>query len=97
MYIPEDYFEIADKLHQITDTIPININNILEEFDDIEVQYVNYLKEPLVIKQDDGYLFKTVEYPSKKQRFIIAQHLAHLLLGHVDNYILKTLKTTVTL
>lgn len=86
MNIPEDYFEIADKLHQITDTIPININDILEEFDDIEVQYVNHLNEPLVIKHDDGYLFKTVEYPSKKQRFVIAQHLAHLLLGHVDNY-----------
>lgn len=86
MNIPEDYFDIADKLHQITDTIPININDILEEFDDIEVQYVNYLEEPLVIKHDGGYLFKTIEHPSWKQRFVIAKHLAHLLLGHVDNY-----------
>ena len=62
MNIPENYFDIADKLHQITDTIPININNILEEFDDIGVQYVVQLREPLVIKQADGYLFKTVEY-----------------------------------
>jgi hypothetical protein len=82
MNIPEDYFDIADKLHQITDTIPININDILEEFDDIEVQYVNYLEEPLVIKHDGGYLFKTIEHPSWKQRFVIAKHLAHLLLGH---------------
>lgn len=86
MNIPEDYFDIADKLHQITDTIPIKINDILKEFDDIEVQYVNQLNEPLVIKHDDHYLFKTVEYPSKRQRFLITKHLAHLLLGHVDKY-----------
>lgn len=86
MNIPEDDFDIADKLHKITNTIPININDILEEFDDIKVQYVNHLNEPLVIKHDDGYLFKTVAYPSKKQRFLITQHLAHLLLGHVDKY-----------
>lgn len=86
MYIPDYYFEIADKLHNITDTIPVNINAILEEFDDIEVQYVNYLEEPLVIKNDDHYLFKTIEYPSNQQRYVIAKHLAHLLLGHVDTY-----------
>jgi hypothetical protein len=86
MNIPKDYFDIADKLHQITDTIPININDILEEFDDIKVQYVNKLNEPLVIKHDGGYLFKTVEHPSWKQSFVIAKHLAHLLLGHVDKY-----------
>lgn len=85
--IPTEYHKIASKL-QATSEIPIDINRILTSFADIQLEYIgNITKDtPLVGKNDETYVFITVENPTRNERFIIAKNLAHLLLGHVDNY-----------
>lgn len=85
--IPTEYHKIASKL-QATSEIPIDINRILTSFADIQLEYIgNITKDtPLVGKNDETYVFITVESPTRNERFIIAKNLAHLLLGHVDNY-----------
>ena len=85
--IPTEYHKIASIL-QATSEIPININRILTSFADIQLEYIgNITKDtPLVGKNDETYVFITVENPTRNERFIIAKNLAHLLLGHVDNY-----------
>lgn len=84
--IPTEYHELASKLQ--TSEIPVDINSILETFTDIQLEYIGQLTAdtPLVGKNDDTYIFITVENPTRKERFIVAKNLAHLLLGHVDNY-----------
>lgn len=85
--IPTEYHEIASKLRQPTD-IPVNINQILKSFTDIRLEYIGKITTdtPLVGKDDEVYIFITVENPTQEERVIIAKNLAHLLLGHVDNY-----------
>lgn len=85
--IPTEYHKIASKL-QATSESPIDINRILTSFADIQLEYIgNITKDtPLVGKNDETYVFITVENPTRNERFIIAKNLAHLLLGHVDNY-----------
>ena len=85
--IPTEYHKIASKL-QATSEIPIDINRILTSFADIQLEYIgNITKDtPLVGKNDETYVVITVENPTRNERFIIAKNLAHLLLGHVDNY-----------
>lgn len=85
--IPTEYHKIASKL-QATSEIPIDINRILTSFADIQLEYIgNITKDtPLVGKNDETYVFITVENPTRNERFIIAKNLAHLLLGRVDNY-----------
>lgn len=85
--IPTEYHKIASKL-QATSEIPIDINRILTSFADIQLEYIgNITKDtPLVGKNDETYVFITVENPTRNERFIIAKNLAHLLLGHIDNY-----------
>lgn len=85
--IPTEYHEIASKLRQPTD-VPVNINHILTSFTDIQLEYIGKITTdtPLVGKDDETYIFITVENPTREERFIIAKNLAHLLLGHVDNY-----------
>lgn len=84
--IPTEYHEMASKLQ--TSDVPVDINGILETFTDIQLEYIGQLiaDTPLVGKNDDTYIFITVENPTRKERFIITKNLAHLLLGHVDNY-----------
>lgn len=84
--IPTEYHEIASKLQ--TSKIPIDINRILASFADIQLEYIGQITTdtPLVGKNDETYVFITVEIPTREERFIIAKNLAHLLLGHVDNY-----------
>lgn len=86
--IPTEYHEIALKLQQPTSDIPENINHMLTLFSDIQIEYINKIitDTPLVGKNNDTYIFITVENPTREERFIIAKNLAHLLLGHVDNY-----------
>lgn len=85
--IPTEYHEIASKLRQPID-IPVNINHILTLFTDIRLEYISKITTdtPLVGKDGEVYVFITVENPTREERFIIAKNLAHLLLGHVDNY-----------
>jgi hypothetical protein len=85
--IPTEYHEIASKLRQPID-IPVNINHILTLFTDIRLEYISKITTdtPLVGKDGEVYVFITVENPTCEERFIIAKNLAHLLLGHVDNY-----------
>ena len=85
--IPTEYHEIASKLLG-TSEIPIDINRILETFTDIQLEYIDKITTdtPLVGKNDDTYIFITVENPTREERFVVAKNLAHLLLGHVDNY-----------
>lgn len=85
--IPTEYHKIASKL-QATSEIPIDINRILTSFADIQLEYIGNITmdTPLVGKNDETYVFITVENPTRNERFIIAKNLAHLLLGHVDNY-----------
>ena len=85
--IPTKYHEIASKL-QVTAEIPVNINQILASFTDIQLEYIGNITTdtPLVGKNDETYIFITVENPTCNERFIIAKNLAHLLLAHVDNY-----------
>ena len=85
--IPTEYHEIASKLLG-TSEIPIDINRILETFTDIQLEYIDKITTdtPLVGKSDDTYVFITVENPTRKERFVVAKNLAHLLLGHVDSY-----------
>lgn len=85
--IPTEYHKIASKL-QATSEIPIDINRILTSFSDIQLEYIGKITTdtPLVGKDDETYIFITVEKPTREERFIIAKNLAHLLLGHVDNY-----------
>ena len=84
--IPTEYHEIASKLQ--TSEIPVDINRILAIFTDIQLEYIDKITAdtPLVGKNDDTYVFITVESPTREERFIITKNLAHLLLGHVDNY-----------
>ena len=84
--IPTEYHEIASKLQ--TSEIPIDINRILASFADIQLEYIGRITTDtsLVSKNDDTYVFITVENPTREERFIIAKNLAHLLLGHIDNY-----------
>lgn len=84
--IPTEYHDIASKLR--TSEIPVDINHILTSFSDIQLQYIGQITTdtPLVGKDDETYIFITVENPTREERFIIAKNLAHLLLGHVDNY-----------
>lgn len=84
--IPTQYHEIASKLR--TSEIPVDINQILTSFTDIRLEYIGKITTdtPLVGKNDETYIFITVENPTREERFIIAKNLAHLLLGHVDNY-----------
>lgn len=85
--IPTEYHEIVSKLRQPID-IPVNINHILTLFTDIRLEYISKITTdtPLVGKDGEVYVFITVENPTCEERFIIAKNLAHLLLGHVDNY-----------
>lgn len=84
--IPTEYHDIASKLQ--TSETPVDINHILETFADIQLEYIGKITTdtPLVGKDDETYIFITVEKPTREDRFIIAKNLAHLLLGHVDNY-----------
>lgn len=84
--IPIEYHELASKLQTVE--IPIDINRILEAFTDIQLEYIDKITTdtPLVGKDDDTYVFITVENPTQEERFIITKNLAHLLLGHVDKY-----------
>lgn len=85
--IPTEYHEIASKLLE-TSEIPVDINQILTSLTDIQLEYIDKITTdtPLVGKNDDTYVFITVENPTREERFIVAKNLAHLLLGHVDNY-----------
>lgn len=85
--IPTEYHKIASKL-QVTSETPVDINRILASFTDIQLEYIGRITTdtPLVSKNDETYVFITVENPTRNERFIIAKNLAHLLLGHVDNY-----------
>lgn len=85
--IPTEYHKIASKL-QVTSETPVDINRILASFTDIQLEYIGQITTdtPLVGKNDETYVFITVENPTRNERFIIAKNLAHLLLGHVDNY-----------
>lgn len=85
--IPTEYHKIASKL-QVTSETPVDINRILASFTDIQLEYIDQITTdtPLVGKNDEIYVFITVENPTRNERFIIAKNLAHLLLGHVDNY-----------
>jgi hypothetical protein len=82
------YHEMAVKLHQKEPEIPIDINHMLATFADIQLEYVDHITKdtPLVSKNDETYTFIAVHNPTPTERFIIAKHLAHLLLGHIDNY-----------
>lgn len=84
--IPTKYHELASKLQ--TSEIPVDINRVLETFADIQLEYIDKITTdtPLVGKNDDTYIFITVENPTREERFIITKNLAHLLLGHVDSY-----------
>lgn len=84
--IPTEYHDIASKLR--TSEIPVDINRILTSFSDIQLEYIGKITTdtPLVGKDDETYIFITVENPTWEERFIIAKNLAHLLLGHVDHY-----------
>lgn len=84
--IPTEYHELASKLQ--TSETPVNINHILETFADVQLEYIGKITTdtPLVGKNDDTYIFITVENPTREERFVVAKNLAHLLLGHVDNY-----------
>lgn len=84
--IPTEYHEIASKLQ--TSEIPVDINRILASFTDIQLKYIDKITTdtPLVGKSDDTYVFITVENPTRKERFVVAKNLAHLLLRHVDSY-----------
>lgn len=84
--IPTEYHEIASKLQ--TSEIPVDINRILASFTDIQLEYIDKITAdtPLVGKNDGTYVFITVENPTRKERFVVAKNLAHLLLGHIDNY-----------
>ena len=85
--IPTEYHKIASKL-QVTSETPVDTNRILASFTDIQLEYIDQITTdtPLVGKNDETYVFITVENPTRNERFIIAKNLAHLLLGHVDNY-----------
>lgn len=85
--IPTEYHKIASKL-QVTSETPVDINRLLASFADIQLEYIGQITTdtPLVGKNDETYVFITVENPTRNERFIIAKNLAHLLLGHVDNY-----------
>lgn len=85
--IPTEYHKIASKL-QVTSETPVDINRILASFTDIQLEYIDQITTdtPLVGKNDETYVFITVENPTRNERFIIAKNLAHLLLGHVENY-----------
>lgn len=85
--IPTEYHEIASKL-QATSEIPVDVNQVLASFTDVQLEYIGQLTTdtPLVGKNDETYIFITVENPTRKERFIIAKNLAHLLLGHIDKY-----------
>lgn len=85
--IPTEYHKITSKL-QVTSETPVNINRTLASFTDIQLEYIGQITTdtPLVGKNDETYVFITVENPTRNERFIIAKNLAHLLLGHVDNY-----------
>lgn len=84
--IPTEYHEIASKLRM--SEIPVDINQILKSFTDIQLEYISKITTdtPLVGKDDETYIFITVENPTQEERFIIVKNLAHLLLGHVDKY-----------
>ena len=84
--IPTEYHEMASKLQ--TSDVPVDINRVLETFANIQLEYIGKLTQdtPLVGKNDGTYVFITVENPTREERFIITKNLAHLLLGHVDNY-----------
>ena len=84
--IPTEYHDIASKLRM--SEIPVDINQILKSFTDIQLEYIGKITTdtPLIGKNDEVYVFITVENPTPEERFIIAKNLAHLLLGHVDNY-----------
>lgn len=85
--IPTEYHKIASKLRVASET-PVDINRLLASFADIQLEYIGNITTgtPLVGKNDETYVFITVENPTREERFIIAKNLAHLLLGHVDNY-----------
>ena len=85
--IPTEYHEIASKL-QATSEIPVDVNQVLASFTDIQLEYIGQITTdtPLIGKNDETYIFITVEKPTREERFIITKNLAHLLLGHVDNY-----------
>ena len=84
--IPTEYHDIASKLQ--TSEIPVDVNQVLETFADIRLEHIGQIttNTPLVGKDDETYIFVTVEKPTREERFIIAKNLAHLLLGHADNY-----------
>jgi len=86
LMIPTEYHEIASKLQ--TSEIPVDINQVLTSFTDIQLEYIGQITTdtPLVGKNDETYVFITVENPTREERFVVAKNLAHLLLGHVDNY-----------
>lgn len=83
---PTECHELASKLQ--TSEIPVDINHILTLFTDIQLEYIGQITTdtPLVGRNDETYIFITVENPTREERFIVAKNLAHLLLGHVDNY-----------
>lgn len=84
--IPTEYHDITSKLR--TFEIPVDINQILKSFTDIQLEYIGKITTdtPLVGENGEAYIFITVEKPTREERFIITKNLAHLLLGHVDSY-----------
>lgn len=70
--IPTEYHELASKLQ--TSEIPVDINRVLETFADIQLEYIDKITTdtPLVGKNDDTYIFITVENPTREERFIRA-------------------------
>ncbi len=64
-YRPEKYHELASKLQ--TSEIPIDINQILASFTDIQLEYIEYHNRHTTGRQnDETYIFITVEKPNTK-------------------------------
>jgi len=74
--IPTEYHDIASKLR--TSEIPVDINKILKSFTDIQLQYIGQITTdtPLVGKDDETYIFITVEKPTREERFITTKNLS---------------------
>lgn len=87
--------ELTTKLiNELELQIPIDLNQIIDYFSDIQIEYESNIQKDILTKKDDnGYLIQTnyknfdlTDPKGYKNRFTIAQELGHLFLGHIDHY-----------
>lgn len=85
----ESIESIRELLHLKT---PINIEDVISQFREINVLYGQYLDDDLIVKTDkSGDIYTIRIKPNKgsltiKDKYLISIEFGHIMLGHIDKY-----------